>query len=49
MIVVSEAFEGQRLLAQQRSVHKALGEAVAGMHGLVLVTKTPAQWAEMQQ
>lgn len=48
LLVVSPQFLGQPVLAQHRAVHAALGGDVGAMHGLTLVTYTPAQWAKQR-
>ncbi|MBY5990594.1 BolA family protein [Ferrimonas balearica] len=49
LVLVSEAFEGQRLLARHRAVNAVLAEELAGsLHALALHTYTPAEWAEQQ-
>jgi len=47
VIVVSEAFKGKPLLAQQRMVNTALKEEIAQIHAITLKTKTPEQWAKL--
>ncbi|MCU7553045.1 BolA/IbaG family iron-sulfur metabolism protein [Alteromonas sp. ASW11-19] len=43
--VVSQAFEGQRLIARHRQVNSVLADALAGpVHALALHTHTPAEW-----
>ncbi|ADN75100.1 transcriptional regulator, BolA protein family [Ferrimonas balearica DSM 9799] len=50
LIVVSEQFDGQRLLARHRAVNAALAEELAGtLHALALHTYTPVEWSEQQQ
>lgn len=45
--VVSNAFEGKRLLQRHRAVNELLAEELDGpVHALSLVTKTDAQWAK---
>lgn len=47
LIVVSDQFEGQRLLGRHRAVNAALAEELAGsLHALALHTYTPAEWQE---
>ncbi|OYD26356.1 BolA family protein [Oceanimonas baumannii] len=47
LVVVSEAFEGQRLLARHRTLNSLLAEELAGgVHALALHTLTPAEWRE---
>lgn len=43
--IVSEAFEGQRLIARHRQVNALLADALAGpVHALALHTYTPQEW-----
>lgn len=43
--VVSEAFEGRRLLERHRAVNAALAEELGGpVHALALHTLTPEEW-----
>ncbi|MBY5921435.1 BolA family protein [Ferrimonas balearica] len=50
LILVSEQFEGQRLLTRHRAVNAALAQELAGtLHALALHTYTPAEWSEQQQ
>ena len=45
--LVSEAFDGEKLIARHRAVNKALADELAGpVHALALHTYTPAEWAE---
>ena len=45
-LIVSPAFEGQRLVARQRAVYGLLqAELANGIHALALRTLTPAEWA----
>ena len=47
LIIVSGAFEGQRLIARQRAVYGALqAEMAAGIHALTMKTLTPAEWRD---
>ncbi|WP_107853110.1 BolA family protein [Oceanimonas marisflavi] len=47
LVVVSQAFEGQRLLARHRTLNTLLAdELAAGVHALALHTLTPAEWRE---
>ena len=42
LVVTSEAFRGKSLIAQQRLVYAALGDAMGGpIHALALKTKAP--------
>ncbi len=44
IVVVSPAFEGKRTMARHRVVQGAIAESIKGMHGLTLMTHTPAEW-----
>ncbi|HEY5647476.1 MAG TPA: BolA/IbaG family iron-sulfur metabolism protein [Pseudomonadales bacterium] len=47
VVLVSEAFVGQRLLARHRAVNEALSDQLAGtVHALAIHTYTPAEWRE---
>ncbi len=47
VVAVSEAFEGQRVVARHRQVYAALAEQLAGpVHALALHTYTPDEWRE---
>lgn len=48
-VIVSSAFEGQRLVQQHQSVYKALGESMAKIHALALHTYTETEWQAKQQ
>ena len=46
LIIVSEHFEGRRLVARHRAVYDALGEELrGGIHALALKTLSLAEWA----
>lgn len=48
--VVSEAFNGQRLLGRHRQVNALVAEALAGpVHALAMHTYTPAEWQKRNQ
>lgn len=48
--IVSEAFEGLRLIARHRQVNALVAEALAGpLHALALHTYTPAEWQKRSQ
>lgn len=50
VIVVSKAFEGQRLLGRHRQVNAVLAEELAGtIHALALHTYTEAEWQQREQ
>ena len=45
VVVVSERFGGERLLARHRGVNRALAEELAGgVHALAIHTYTQAEW-----
>lgn len=45
VVVVSEQFEGKRLLARHRTMNGLLAdELAAGVHALALHTFTPSEW-----
>ena len=45
VVVVSEAFEGEKLIARHRQVNQVLSEELAGgIHALALHTMTPEDW-----
>ncbi|MBH24586.1 MAG: hypothetical protein CMH57_09060 [Myxococcales bacterium] len=48
LTVISEAFEGERLVAQHRMINEALAAQLKDntIHALSLKTYTPARWAE---
>jgi stress-induced morphogen len=47
VVVVSEAFAGQSLVARHRSVNQALAQQLAaGVHALSIQALTAAQWSE---
>ena len=45
-VIVSAAFEGQRLVQRHQLVYKALGDRMrADIHALSMKTLTPAEWS----
>jgi BolA family transcriptional regulator, general stress-responsive regulator len=45
VLIVSESFQGQNLVARQRAVYAALGDAMhTAVHALALQTLTPEEW-----
>ena len=47
VIVVSNAFEGEKLIMRHQMVNRVLAEELKGaIHALTMVTKTPAQWSD---
>lgn len=47
--IVSDAFQGQKLLARHRVVNKILAPQLAGpVHALSLVLKTPQEWSKVK-
>ncbi len=50
VVVVSEAFSGQRKVARHQQVYAVLAEELAGpVHALALHTYTPLEWQEREQ
>ncbi len=51
VLVVSEKFEGKKLLERQRLVNDLFKEELASnsIHALQQKTKTPAEWAKLSQ
>jgi len=47
--IVSKLFEGKSLLQQHRMVNELLSAELKTMHGLTLITKTPAQWEKIKK
>lgn len=48
--IVTEEFEGLRLIMRHRLVNELLAEELAGpVHALAMHTYTPTQWAEKNQ
>ena len=46
VVVVSDAFDGKRLIARHRSVNGVLADELAGaVHALALHTYTPEEWS----
>lgn len=47
VIIVSEQFNGERLLARHRLVNAALADELSGgIHALSMHTRTPEEWAK---
>ncbi|MGL5148929.1 MAG: BolA family protein, partial [Plesiomonas shigelloides] len=45
LVVVSAAFEGQRLIGRHRAINQLLAEELAnGVHALSMHTYTPSEW-----
>lgn len=45
VVLVSEAFEGEKLIARHRQVNQVLSEELSGgIHALALHTMTPQDW-----
>jgi BolA protein len=45
VLIVAECFRGQSLVARQRAVYAALGDAMrSSIHALALRTLTPEEW-----
>ncbi|MFB9133375.1 transcriptional regulator BolA [Vibrio olivae] len=50
VIIVSENFDGKRLLARHRSVNQTLAQELAGqIHALSMHTYTPQEWMSENQ
>ncbi|MGF1747614.1 MULTISPECIES: transcriptional regulator BolA [Vibrio] len=50
VVVVSDAFLGDRLIARHRKINTALAEELAGMiHALAIHTYTPQEWNDKNQ
>lgn len=49
-IVVSDAFEGKTMLAEQKMVYAAVNDLIASgaLHALTIKAYTQAEWAEQQ-
>ena len=48
-VVVSQSFEGLRLIQRHQKVYAALGDRMrAEIHALSMKTLTPAEWAKLQ-
>lgn len=46
VVIVSESFEGTKLIDRHRVVNSALADELAGpVHALSIVAKAPSQWA----
>jgi acid stress-induced BolA-like protein IbaG/YrbA len=46
-VIVSQAFEGKRLVARHQLVYRALGDRMRQeIHALSMKTLTPAEWAQ---
>jgi BolA protein len=49
LVIVSEKFEGKRLLDRHREVNRILSEELNGViHALAMRTLTPAEWSESE-
>jgi BolA protein len=47
VIVVSDAFEGKKLIDRHRIINSALADELkGGVHALSIVAKVPAQWEQ---
>ncbi len=47
LVIVSEAFDGQSLVARHRTINKLLANQLqGGVHALSMHTYTPMQWEE---
>ena len=48
VVVVSDKFENQSLVARHRAVNQTLTEELrSGVHALSIIAKTPSQWSDM--
>jgi len=48
VVIVSERFAAQSLVARHRMVHQALaGPIAAGLHALSIEARTPGEWADV--
>lgn len=45
-VIVSEDFEGKRLVQRHQQVYAAMGDLMKQIHALALHTFTPTEWAE---
>ena len=45
VVLVSDAFEGQRAIQRHQAVYAALGDLMGTVHALGLHTYTPDEWA----
>lgn len=46
LVLVSESFEGKRLVARHQQVYGALGDIMQQIHALALHTYTPSEWQQ---
>ncbi len=46
VVLVSDRFEGEKLIARHRAVNRALAALLPRFHALALHTYTPQEWAE---
>lgn len=50
VVVVSNAFSGDRLIARHRKINAVLADELSGViHALAIHTYTPQEWAEKNQ
>ncbi|MFA0084514.1 transcriptional regulator BolA [Vibrio sp. 10N.286.49.C2] len=50
VVVVSNAFSGDRLIARHRKINTVLADELSGViHALAIHTYTPQEWAEKNQ
>ena len=50
VVIVTEAFDGQRKVARHQQVYRALASQLEGpVHALALHTYTPEEWAAREQ
>lgn len=49
LVIVSDAFEGKKLIERHRAVNQALAAPLQqGVHALAMHTYTPAEWQQRQ-
>ncbi len=47
LVIVSDQFDGQRLVQRHQSIYRLLADDLAGpIHALALHTYTPSEWSE---
>lgn len=46
VVIVSDVFEGKRLVQRHQQVYAAIGDLMKQIHALALHTFTPVEWAE---
>ncbi|WP_028917237.1 BolA family protein [Pseudoxanthomonas sp. J35] len=48
-VIVSDAFEGRRLIQRHQAVYAAVGPLMQQIHALTMHTYTPAEWGDGAQ